>query len=236
MIESLLEARILALAVKDANTGKYVLSNEAKPGDECLIVLNKSNFYPESGGQLSDQGRLVSTGQLSVEIDQVNSVQGYSFHHGRIVSSQSQSIEKISVNDSIKCQIDPNYRYSISLNHTAVHLINHSIRRHFNNESAVLQAGSLVKHDSFKFEFKFNGILLDRLSNNDLKRVETLCNELIQKKLDVVVNENVYLEDIQSEKIKYPVRRLQDILYPVRVRLVSVGAGWPSFSSKRPIN
>ncbi len=195
-----------------------------------MIVLDKSNFYPESGGQVADKGALVSqSNSLSVQIDHVLTFQGFTFHSGKVLASNADSTLKI--NDQVSCEIDSKSRFYTSLNHSAVHLLNHSIRRLFNNESCVLQTGSQVSPSSFKLEFKFNEILVEKLTPSDLTKIQSFCNELIEKKLAIYLTENVNLESVAENKSsKYPVRMLNDVLYPVKVRVVSVGEKIENFN------
>ncbi len=169
-----------------------------------------------------------------MKVESVNHVQGFTFHSGKIMTDNNSLENALSVNlnDQVICEVDSSQRYYTALNHTAVHLLNHSIRKYYNNELAIIQTGSQVKQNSFKFEFKFNEMLIDKLSQKDLSKIQSMCNELIQKKLPIYINENVNLESItENKKIKFPIRMLNDVLYPLKVRVVSVGTTYDNFST-----
>ncbi len=95
----------------------------------------------------------------------------------------------------------------------------------------MIQTGSQVTSTSFKLEFKLNEILVERLTASDLGRIQSVCNELIEKKLPIYLNENVDLESVVEKRghLKYPVRVLNDVLYPVKVRVISVGDKFENF-------
>ncbi|CAF0801994.1 unnamed protein product [Brachionus calyciflorus] len=209
-----LESRILALAVKN-NDGKYNLTDEIKPNEDCIIILDKTNFYPESGGQQSDLGHLVSTSNPNnfTSINNVIHLKGYTFHIGKSNTS-------FKINDLVHCEIDSKQRYQTTLNHTAVHLLSHSIRKVYNSENSILQTSSLVKPDSFKFEFKFNQNL-PKPKMEDIEKLEKNLNELISKSIPVHVKENVELE---NKNFNFPIRKLNDVLYPRKLRVVGIGA------------
>jgi len=230
-IEKPLKAKILSLSVKKANNN-YAFENKFENKDECILVLDKTSFYPESGGQASDRGYLKDeSSNLLIRIDKVLNVMGYSFHIGQVESCGDN--EQI-INRQLVCLIDEHYRYETTLNHTGIHLLNHSIRKCFQDEKSIMQTHSSAKNDSFRFEFKFYKTFT-KPSLSDLKQIETLCNDLIRKELPIYTEENVYLEKEtekrKNELLNYPVRKLNDILYPKRVRIVSIGKAWKEFSS-----
>ena len=159
-------------------------------------------------------------------------IRGYSFHVGKIVSAEEKdaSSKSISVNDTVECLVDKSYRYNVALNHTGTHLLNHAIRSYYKNESSIIQVNSLVKNNNLKLEFKFNQNLI-KPSLDDLKGIESICKSLIEKSLPVYTVDNVEYDD--GEQVKYPVRKLNNILYPIKLRVVSVGARWDEFKNEK---
>jgi alanyl-tRNA synthetase len=215
---------------------KFTLVEKVTAGDDCVLVLDKSNFYPESGGQVADKGVLKATSKdLLVEVKHVLSLQNLTFHVGKALATTSTSsvpTPQLDINDSVQCQVDSKSRYFTSLNHTAVHLLNHSIRSRFGKESCVIQTGSSVTDTSFRLEFKFNEMLVDKLSVDDLTVIQDTCKRLIENQLPVYINENIDLERVvENKKLQYPVRMLNDVLYPRIVRVVSVGEKFESFEN-----
>ena len=117
------------MAVKSKESGKFKFVDAAAAADtsdECIIVLDKTIFYPESGGQTSDKGALVNTAHnVSMNIDNVFQIQNYVFHIGRISSEHAN--RSLNINEQIECQVDPERRHDTTINHSAVHLLNHAI-------------------------------------------------------------------------------------------------------------
>ena len=99
-----------------------MFATNAKPGQECMFILDRTNFYPESGGQTFDRGAIKSlkNKNLELNIDNVIHVQGYSFHVGKIINTinQNSTNESFSFNDSVECLVDKKFRYNTTLNHT----------------------------------------------------------------------------------------------------------------------
>jgi alanyl-tRNA synthetase len=200
-------------------------------------VLDKTSFYTESGGQASDRGYLKDeSSNLSIRIDKVLNVMGYSFHIGQVESSGDY---KQIDNRQVACLIDEHNRFETTLNHTGIHLLNHSIRKCYKDEESIIQTHSSAKNDSFRFEFKFYKTFT-KPTLSDLKNIETYCNDLIGKELPIYTVESVYLEKEMHKNenglLNYPVRKLNDILYPKSVRVVSIGQVWKEFSSQTYTN
>jgi alanyl-tRNA synthetase len=114
------------------------------------------------------------------------------------------------------------------MNHTGVHLLNHAIRQNYGSEDSIIQVQSLVRDDSLKFEFKFND-LLDKPDDKMLRSIQETCQTLISAGLDVHVSDQVEWDDEKVKEFELPLRKLNDILYPRSVRVVSLGAKWDQF-------
>lgn len=215
----------MAIGCKN-KSGKYELRDEIVFGDdEYVLITDRTNFYPESGGQLSDRGVMKSSEQI-FQVEKVISLKGYTFHCGKLEKSSNETA--IKVNDHVECMIDSTKRYQTSLNHTGVHVLNHAIRKHFGFENAIIQTNSIVSDDHLKFEFKFNE-MMHKPTTDDLAKIQAICNEIIHKSVPVYTNDVVNLDVDDLTRFKYPVRKLNDILYPVNIRLVSLGASWDKF-------
>jgi alanyl-tRNA synthetase len=118
-----LTSKILKIAIKN-KIGKYEIVQSVKPNQECVIILDKTFFYPESGGQASDRGCLknLKKPNLEFKINNVVHVQGFSFHEGKIICNDKQSNESFDSNDTVECFMDKKFRYNTSLNHTGINL------------------------------------------------------------------------------------------------------------------
>lgn len=158
--------------VKDGETVK-----SAQEGDEVSIILDKTSFYAEMGGQLGDKGTIEGDG-FKVEIEDCKKTpNGKVIHIGKVI------LGAVEVSDEVKSIVDVNRRKDIEKNHTATHLLQSALRRVLG--SHVEQSGSLVAQDRLRFDFThFEGI-----SSEDLKRVENIVNDMIMEAADVTTVE-----------------------------------------------
>jgi alanyl-tRNA synthetase len=179
----------------------------ASAGDDVEIVLDRTPFYAEGGGQLADGGLITLANGAVIEIDDVQSpVTGLSVHRGRIVSGAA------SVGDGALAAIDQERRDAISRAHTATHMV-HKAFREVLGETAT-QAGSENSPGRFRFDFPATGAL----SPGVLDEVESRVNTLLLDNLEV--SAQVMSQD---EAKKLGAMALFGEKYGDRVRVVSVG-------------
>ena len=139
----------------------------ASEGDDVDIVLNRTPFYAEGGGQLADGGRITLSNGAVVEIDDVQSpVPGLSVHRGRVISGS------IEVGSAALAEIDIERRHAISRAHTATHMV-HKAFREILGETAT-QAGSENSPGRFRFDFPATGSVPVSVLNDVESRVNTL--------------------------------------------------------------
>lgn len=142
----------------------------ADVGDEVEIVLSRTPFYAEAGGQLADGGFLLLDNGTRVEIDDVQSpVPGLSIHRGRIISGS------IEVGVKALATIDSERRRAISRAHTATHMV-HKAFREILGETAT-QAGSENSPGRFRFDFPATGAVPKSVLNDVEGRVNALLLE-----------------------------------------------------------
>ena len=154
-------AKILALYVN----GESV--KEIAAGQEATIVLDRSPFYAESGGQAGDVG-LIESSSASFAVSDTQKVQPDVFgHHGKLATG------KLAVGDAIKATVNTNVRASTMRNHSATHLMHKALRMVLGGH--VMQKGSLVDADKTRFDFSHNA----PLSADEIRRVEALVNHEI---------------------------------------------------------
>ncbi len=173
-------------------TGYTMISNEAKiqaivkdgekvefggTGDSVIIVLDKTPFYAESGGQVGDIGTITANNAVIKVRDTVKDNNGIWMHRCEITEGTA------AVGDRVKAQVDVENRYSIMRNHTAAHLLQAALRKVLGTH--VEQAGQLVTADKLRFDFTH----FSALSQDELKKVEALVNEEIFNGIDVVTKE-----------------------------------------------
>jgi alanyl-tRNA synthetase len=195
------ESRINAIVVDGAG------AKSAQAGDDIEIILDRTPFYAEGGGQLADGGTITLTDGTVVEIDDVQTpVPGVSIHRGRVLSGV------IEVGQTSIALIDQERRNAISRAHTATHMV-HKAFREILGETAT-QAGSENSPGRFRFDFPATGALSDGV----LDEVEARVNALLLD--DLAVTAEVMSQD-QAKKLG--AMALFGEKYGDRVRVVSVG-------------
>jgi alanyl-tRNA synthetase len=141
--------------------------SSASEGDDVDLVLDRTPFYAEGGGQLADGGRITLSNGAVVEIDDVQSpVPGLSVHRGRVISGS------IEVGSEALAEIDLERRHAISRAHTATHMV-HKAFREILGETAT-QAGSENSPGRFRFDFPATGSVPVSVLNDVESRVNTL--------------------------------------------------------------
>ncbi|XP_046979671.1 alanine--tRNA ligase, mitochondrial isoform X1 [Schistocerca americana] len=154
--------------------GKCV--ERTQPGIESKIILNKSNFYHEAGGQESDSGYMELQNGLKVAVNSVTNCQGYILH--KIVMDTNSDMS-VSVGDEITLCIDCDKRLANMRNHTATHLINAALRRIL---TVTCQNSSRVTSKDLFFDFSVYG---EQFGTQQVKILEKALRELISSKLPV---------------------------------------------------
>ena len=148
--------------------GEHVLTADA--GQKAIIVLDKTVFYAESGGQVGDTGVI---GDFTV-VDTKKTVDGIFTHVGTTNAT-------VSVGDKLNAKIDVARREAIRRNHTAAHLLQAALRQVLGTH--VEQAGQLVNENAVRFDFTH----FSALTAEEIAQVETLVNTAI---LDGIVVDN----------------------------------------------
>ena len=150
----------------------------ATSDSEVVIVLNKTPFYGESGGQAGDTG-VIKTDNATLEITATGKTpDGVVLHIARFISGDS-----IALGDKVHAQIDVEKREATRRNHTAAHLLQAALRKHLG--SHVEQAGQLVNSEEMRFDFTH----FSALSGDELKAIEREVNEVILKGIPVETRE-----------------------------------------------
>ncbi|MBU6254862.1 MAG: alanine--tRNA ligase [Actinomycetales bacterium] len=181
--------------------------SSASEGDDVEIILNRTPFYAEGGGQLADGGRITLSNGSVVEIDDVQSpVPGISVHRGRVLTGS------VEVGSEALAEIDSERRSAISRAHTATHMV-HKAFREILGETAT-QAGSENSPGRFRFDFPATGAV----SSSVLNDVESRVNTLLMDNLEVTA------ESMSQAKAKeIGAMALFGEKYGDVVRVVSVG-------------
>ncbi|MBD2665655.1 alanyl-tRNA synthetase [Richelia sinica FACHB-800] len=145
-----------------------VSQEEAEAGTEVQIVLDKTPFYAESGGQIGDKGYISGDGIL-VRIEDVKKESDFFVHFGRIERGT------LRVGDNVNAQIDTACRRRAQANHTATHLLQAALKKVV--DEGISQAGSLVSFDRLRFDFNCPRAL----TTEEVQQVEELVNTWISE-------------------------------------------------------
>ena len=165
------DAKVLAI-VKDG-----VRVERAQEGDKVLVVLDRTPFYAESGGQVADTGELTA-GDCSIDVDDVKKDASGVFLHACEISTGT-----IAVGDTVTASIDAERRAEIMRNHTAAHLLQAALREVLGTH--VQQAGQLVDEDTVRFDFTH----FSAMTAEELIRVEKRVNDIILSGIPVTCTE-----------------------------------------------
>lgn len=133
-----------ATAKVEAILVEGVCQEEAEAGTQVQIVLDKTPFYAESGGQIGDRGYISGDG-IVVRVEDVKKESDFFVHFGRIERGT------LRVGDNVTAQIDPACRRRAQANHTATHLLQAALKKIV--DEGISQAGSLVSFDRLRFDF-----------------------------------------------------------------------------------
>lgn len=167
-----------ASQVDDAHILKY-RTVETKAGRDYQIVIDKTPFYAEGGGQIGDQGRLY-IGQEKIDVLDTNRENELIIHHvSRLPHDPTQTV---------RGEIDYARRQAIERNHSATHLLHAALKRVLGDH--VQQKGSLVAPDYLRFDFSH----FSKVSEEELRKVEHIVNEKIRQ--------NIPLEEVRSLPIE----------------------------------
>lgn len=185
----------------------------ASAGSEVEVVLDRTPFYAEMGGQVGDTGKLTASG-LYVHITDTKHRDGGLESHVGVVEEGT-----ISVGDSVSAAIDAGRRELIRRNHTATHLLDAALKKVLGDH--VNQAGSLVAPDRMRFDFTH----FEALTKDELDRIEGMVNAEIFAAKPVVTQ----IMSIEDAKAAGAVALFGE-KYGDVVRVVSAGAEDAPFS------
>ncbi|MCT8836307.1 alanine--tRNA ligase [Glaesserella parasuis] len=194
------EATVVALF----SNGKAVEAIQS--GENAVVVLDRTAFYGESGGQVGDSGVIAS----EICNFEVNDTQKYGQVFGHIGQLASGTL---SVGDKVKAEVNTTRRHAITLNHSATHLLHSALRQVLGDH--VVQKGSLVSENSLRFDFSQG----EAISKADLEEIERIINTKIRE--NIVVTTEVM--DLESAKQKGAMALFGE-KYGDRVRVVDMTA------------
>ncbi len=193
------DAKILKI-LKD---GKLVAS--VNSGETCHLILDKTPFYAQSGGQAGDKGKIVK-GRNIFSVRDTQKQGRVHLHTGALESG------KLKAGDSVSAQVDIDFRKAVARAHTATHLLQAALREVLGEH--IKQAGSLVEADRVRFDF----IHFEKLTDEDLKKIESLVEKNILSNHEILLKETTLTQAKKDKAIA-----LFEEKYDDKVRVVTIG-------------
>ncbi|KMN21367.1 alanine--tRNA ligase [Pseudomonas helleri] len=174
-------------------------------GDEGVVVLDRTPFYAESGGQVGDCGYL-QAGAARFDVRDTTKTGGAFLHHGVVAAGG------LKVGETVEAQVDADVRHATSLNHSATHLLHAALRQVLGEH--VQQKGSLVDSQRMRFDFSH----FEAIKPEQIKALEDIVNAEIRKNTPVETEET----DIETAKQKGAMALFGE-KYGDSVRVLSMG-------------
>ncbi len=197
------DARVVAIVVENEQ------AEELMPGVEAIVVLDKSPFYAEMGGQTADHGVITAAG-MCFEVTDVQKNKGGKFMHtGKLTEGA------LKLGDIVSAAVDMERRSAIMRAHSATHLLDKALRTVLGDH--VHQAGSLVEPDRLRFDFTH----FSALTAEELAQVSAMVNEAVLAGYDIVTEEM----PIEQAKQRGAIALFGE-KYGDTVRVVDMGEGY----------
>ena len=200
---SITDAKVVALVVENEQ------AEEVMPGVEAIVVLDKTPFYAEMGGQVADHGTITAGGVTFQVTDVQKNKGGKYMHYGKV----TQGVLKLG--DTVSAAIDLDRRKAIMRAHSATHLLDKALRSVLGDH--VHQAGSLVESDRLRFDFTH----FSAMTSEELACVSAMVNEAVLEGYDIVTEEM----PIEEAKKKGAIALFGE-KYGDTVRVVDMGQGY----------
>jgi len=196
------EGRVVAL-IKDGQKVEQLVE-----GDDGVVVLDRTPFYAESGGQAGDCGYL-ELGGNRLEVRDCQKQGGAHMHLVRVLQGA------VSVGDKLSARVDAGVRQATALNHSATHLLHAALRKVLGEH--VTQKGSLVDSERLRFDFSH----FEAVTAEQLKAIETLVNDQIRANSAVATE----ICDMATAKAKGAMALFGE-KYGDKVRVLTMGDGF----------
>ncbi len=178
---AVMDAKVVAMVAEEQQVEQLM------PGVDAIVVLDKTPFYAEMGGQVADHGFLAISGEngMLFEVTDVQKNKGGKYmHYGKV------SEGTLKLGDTVRAHVDTERRTAIMRAHSATHLLDAALRSVLGDH--VHQAGSLVMPDRLRFDFTH----FDRMTAEELEQVTEIINEMILR------GEEIVTEEMPIEKAK----------------------------------
>ncbi|KJK15656.1 MULTISPECIES: alanine--tRNA ligase [unclassified Pseudomonas] len=174
-------------------------------GEEGVVILDRTPFYAESGGQVGDTGYLQAD-NVRFDVRDTTKTGGAFLHHGVVASGT------LTVGTQVQTRVDADVQHATSLNHSATHLLHAALRQVLGDH--VQQKGSLVDSQRLRFDFSH----FEAVKPEQLKALEDIVNREVRKNSEVKTEET----DIETAKQKGAMALFGE-KYGDSVRVLSMG-------------
>lgn len=174
-------------------------------GEQGVVVLDRTPFYAESGGQVGDTG-LLQAGAVRFDVRDTTKTGGAFLHHGVVASGA------LSVGATVEAKVDAEVQHATSLNHSATHLLHEALRQVLGEH--VQQKGSLVDSQRLRFDFSH----FEAVKPEQIKALEEIVNREVRRNTEVQTE----LTDIETAKAKGAMALFGE-KYGDTVRVLSMG-------------
>jgi len=159
---------------------------EIETGKEAILLLDKTPFYGEGGGQVGDTGFIYNENFRFKVLDTKKTPDGKIYHIGKVEMGTA------SINDKVTAEVDEERRKNIMRNHSATHLLHKALKMVLGEH--VNQSGSLVDSERLRFDFNH----YQALTQEEIEKIEEIVNEVILDNLPVKIKETS-LKEAQEE-------------------------------------
>ena len=202
------EAKILGIFVDGKRVP--VVTHDGSTPDRIELVLDRTPFYAESGGQIADEGSIVGTGSSATSKAAVTDVQkiAKTLWAHRVNVESGEFVE----GDTVVAAVDPRWRHGATQGHSGTHMV-HAALRQVLGPNAV-QAGSLNRPGYLRFDFNWQG----GLSEDHRTQIEEVTNEAVEADYEV----HSFTTDLEKAK-SMGAMALFGEAYPDEVRVVEIG-------------
>jgi len=194
------KSRVISLSVKEKPV------EAASRGDDIDLILERTPFYGEMGGQVGDTGEITSPKGKVIITDALRTSSNTIIHRGKLVQGT------ISTGDEVEARVDMPRRLDIARNHTATHLLQAALRQTLGNR--VYQKGSLVEAERFRFDFSH----LAPIAEEQLGEIQRQVNQWIRQDLKAEARLVSYKQAIAEGAIA-----LFEEKYGEEVRMMEIG-------------
>ena len=204
--DSLEGAHSLFVGYDELEVEARIVQAEGGADGSAWLVLDRTPFYAEAGGQVGDRGRIEGHG-FAVEVADVQKARGGIVHRGRLVEGETGGLS-----GAVVARVDCQARKDAERNHTATHLLHESLRRTLGDH--VGQMGSLVAPERLRFDFSH----FASVEPEQLREIEERVNEQIRADLEV----SAFQEELEKAKAM-GAQALFGEKYEAQVRVVRIG-------------